>query len=215
MIKKIMICLFISSLSISTFAQLSVGGHFSSINFLAGSEVKNTGFAISVNYGLDDIKDGLVAYGGIGIYSAYKQEGSFVASANSNTTVPSNLNVNYTNELPLTNVFIGLKKYFVGDYDDENFGIYGIGQLGYMSSKSTLKIDNYDEANYSLNLIEGDDKASNFMISLGAGFEKGFDFGFFFGEAKINLTANEENGQQVLVEIPASTELNVGYRYMF
>lgn len=212
MFKKISSLFICALLSTAAFSQVSVGAYFSSVNFLSGSEVSNTGFGLVGNYGLDN---GIVAFGGIGLYSAYELEGEFTATAASNQTSPSSIKVGYTNEIPLTHVFVGAKKYFVGDYDDENFGFYGSAQLGYMASSYSTTIDDYDDVNYNLSVAE-DETVSNFMLGVGVGVEKGIgDLGFVFGQAKFNLTSNEENGVAVEVEIPASTEINIGYRYLF
>jgi len=211
MIKKTLTVLAVSLLTTSAFAQFSMSAQYSRISFLAGSEVKNSGFGLVGNYGLDN---GLIAYGGFGIYSAYELEGTFTATANNNQTSPSSIEVKYTNSIPLTNVFVGVKKYFVGEYDDEGFGIYGMGELGFMASSYSTDVEDYDEANYNLTVAE-DETISNFMFGLGVGLEQGFEFGSIFLEAKLNITSNEENGEAVEVEIPASTVLNFGFRRMF
>lgn len=83
-----------------------------------------------------------------------------------------------------------------------------------MCQKYETEVDQYDETLYNLS-VSDDETASNFMITLGVGVEKGFDFGYIFTDAKQNLTSNEENRQALEVEIPASVMLNVGHRYMF
>ena len=210
MIKKTITMLFIACLSTSAFAQFSLGAQFSYVKFFGGSEVKNSGLGLQGQYGLSEDK---VVYGGFNLYKAYEQKGSFSAQASSNQTSPSTIDVDFTNKIPLTNVYIGFKKYFVGEYDDENFGFYGLLEMGYMGSKYTYDLDDYDDVAY--NLTVEDETVSNFMITLGTGIEKGFDFGYLFSDLKLNIPANQENGEAVEVEIPASFSFNLGYRKMF
>ena len=211
MFKRTITLLFIACLSTSAFAQLSLGAQFSRVSFLGGSDVKNTGFGLLGNYGLSN---GLVAYGGFNYYLPFEQKGEFTAFASSNQTMPSSIEVKYTNKIPVFHLYAGVKKYFVGEYDDEDFGFYAMGEAGFMIANYSTDVDSYDETMYNLTVSE-DEAASNFMIGLGAGVEKGFDFGFVFFETKLQLAANEQNGVAVEVEIPASFMLNLGYRYSF
>lgn len=211
MIKRTITFMFIAFLSTSAFAQLSVGAQFSRMSFLAGSEVKNNGFGLLGSYGLSN---GIVAYGGFNYYLPYEAEGTYLANASSNQTSPSTVDVKFTQKIPVFHLYAGAKKYFVGDYDDENFGFYAMGEAGFMIANVSTDVGSYDQTLYNLTVSE-DEAASNFMIGLGAGVEKGFDFGYIFLDAKLQLAANEENGVAVEVEIPASFMLNVGYRVMF
>ncbi len=191
-------------------AQLSVGASFSYLNFLGDySELSTPGLSLRGDYAQDDR---LVFTGGFGYYFGNTDETEYTLSPLSSTNNP--ITVEGENSYSFINVYVGAKRYFVGDYEGD-FNIYGELDLGLLLSPYKSEItESYNESNYQTPELT-DETFSNFIIGAGVGMEANLGFGYGFAEAKLNIPANQENGETVEVEIPGQIALNLGVRIPF
>lgn len=218
-IKKLLAISLLIIISIPSYSQyrrksnssdFSLSGQGSYIKFFGGSDVSNIGIGIKGDYGL---RDDLGISGGFNYYLPYTMEGQTTATAKSSTTSPQYITVDEDTKIPFMNFYVGLKKYFVGGYS-EDFGLYGIGEMGLLISNTSSELGDYDEEKYTIETYDAE-TLSNFMLTLGFGLEGNINFAYLFADVKLNLPANQENGEEVAVEIPASVVVNLGLRFPF
>lgn len=136
----------------------------------------------------------------------------FEATANalSSSTSPSSITVSQENKISFMHFCVGGKRYFAGDYEDD-FGIYGILQVGLMFVPVSTTVADYDRNSYAGPESQSE-TLTNFTIGGGVGAEKKLSFGYIFADFKLNVPANNVNGQQVSISIPLSYTLNAGVR---
>jgi|SRR5690554_309422 len=206
-LKQLIILTFTILLSSKAHAQLSLGGQFSYLKLLAGTGISNYGFSLKGDYAISE--DLVVTLGG-SYYLPYKISEATTAYALNNQEEQSSIVVNYDRKFPFTHVFLGVKKYWGGSYESD-FGFYGLLEVGFLTTTVTSEYESYDKSKY---MIDDDEKLTfaNFMITAGLGFEANIDFAYLFTDFKFNLPANQENGREVVIEIPASITANLGVR---
>ncbi len=159
---------------------------------------KGRGGAKTVSYG-----NVMIAFG--------SQSGSDYAYAFSSTTTPQEVDITSKSKMTIFHIIFGEKRYFGGDYKDGGF--YGFLEVGLMIIPVKTTYGSFDQSKY-YTTGGGSDSFSNFIIGGGLGYEAKINkTQKFFGEAKINLPANQVNGQAVDVEIGVSIGLNVGMRF--
>lgn len=207
-LKLIATALFITILSSQAYSQLSLGGQVSYLNLFGGTGLKSFGVGVKGDYAIDDKT---VLSGGLNFYlPSTLTEGAY-ANAFSNQTSPSQIVIDTENKISFIHLYFGGKRYFVGDYEDD-FGFYGLAEIGILLAPTTTTLEEFDESKYYSTVEEGRETLSNFTINFGAGVEKEIDFGYIFLDLKLNLPANQANGQAVAVEIPFSASINAGVR---
>lgn len=94
----------------------------------------------------------------------------------------------------------GVNYYVLGRPQETNAGLYGIAGLSFANVKrkiSTTGLDDFEDSGLQTNLV------------LGAGAR----WRFLFLNWKINLAANEQNGEQVAVQFGNFSTLNVGAKF--
>ena len=211
-VKQIIAILFISFLSSQAYSQISVGGQVSYLNVFGGTGLKSFGFGVKGDYALDD--ETVLSLGGNYYLPSTYSEFTY-ATAYSNFTTPSQVEVDVEYKVSFIHVYFGGRRYFVGDYEDD-FGIYGLAEVGLLMAPVTTTLGEYDESQYYTTVQDGaKETLVNFTLNIGAGVEKELDFGYIFGDLKLNLPANQANGEYVPVEIPTSVSVNAGVRFPF
>lgn len=208
-IKQIITIVFLSLLSSQAYSQISVGGQASYLNLFGDIGLKNFGFGIKGEYA---IKDKIVISGGVNYYLASKYSEITFANAIDGQTSPSQIEVDVEQKVSFIQLYFGGKRYFVGDYEAD-FGLYGLAEAGYLVVPITTSLGNFDNTLYSTFEEDGAKQTlTNFTLNFGFGLEKNLEFGYLFADLKLNLPANQVNGQTVAIEIPTSASINVGVR---
>ena len=115
--------------------------------------------------------------------------------------------------LGIINLTLDAKKLF-GDYSDGGFYLFaGVG-LSLASEGVSVSYSQYDQANYIVPSTTATSQSfSQFYIRLGAGYDLKVGNGKLFGEAGIDLAANQQNGQTVDIQIPSFFHIAAGYRF--
>lgn len=207
--KKIALVL-VMALSLGTsFSQISIGGQFSYLTaFGFGSA---PGFGAKFDYGHSDK---LVITGGINYYTPITLEESSYANAFSSITSPSSINVSTEEKATFIEFKAGVRYYFGGDYESD-FGFYGLAGAGiWVIPWSSTVTEDYNQLLY-YGPEDQSETLTGLTINLGLGIEKGFDFGYIFAEAGLNLKAKSVNGTTIDQSIPNFAALNLGFRYPF
>ncbi|MGB0176330.1 MAG: hypothetical protein ACPF9D_04135 [Owenweeksia sp.] len=211
-IKRIAAILFISLLSSQAYSQISIGGQVSYLNLFGGSGLKNFGLGVKGDYALNDET---VLSGGVNYYLPSTYSDFTYGTANSSQTSPTQIEIDVEYKVSFIHLYFGGRRYFVGDYEDD-FGFYGLAEVGLLMAPVTTTLGEYDESRYNTSIEDGaKETLINFTLNLGVGVEKELDFGYIFGDLKLNLPANQANGQYVPVEIPTSLSVNAGVRVPF
>lgn len=194
-------------------AQFSMDGMVSFQNMFGGSGLKNFGLGIKAEYALGDKT---VITGGFKYYLPSNFEDYTYGYAYSSQTNPSQIEIETKTGVSFLHLTFGGKRYFVGDYED-NFGLYGIGEAGMLFApvKTTIT-GNFDPELYYTTFEDGEKETlSNFTIGFGLGFDIDLDFGYLFTDLKLNLPANQVNGQTVSISIPPAVAIDAGIRIPF
>lgn len=198
------VCLGVSTIN-ETKGQISIDGQ---VNFQRMSDIGGmTGFGLRGEYAQSE-KIGIR----VGFDYLFGNSTDYEASAYSNGSGPS-IGVKYTESYSIINITAGGKYYFVGDYE-EDFGIYGLLDVGLMLAPVKYEYDSYDQTMYSLYENENT-MLFNFSIGGGIGAEYKVGPGSVFSNLYLSLPANNVNGVVVEVSIPPAIGLSLGYRYMF
>jgi len=212
MFKQISIILLVLLLSSEAYSQISIGGQVSYLNLLGGSSLKNFGIGLKGDYA---INDKTLVTGGASYFLGSTYSTTTYGNAYSSTTVPSRITLNVDYKVSFIQLFIGGKRYFVGDCEDD-FGFYGLGELGLVLAPISTTISDYDSDLYDAGVTEGSSETLlNFTIGFGLGIEKEFGFGYVFADLKLNLPANKVNESTVEIQIPAFMTINAGVRIPF
>lgn len=127
-IKQILFVAIITLLSSQAIAQFSAGGQVSYLNLFGGTGIKSLGFGLKGEYGYSD---NTVITGGVNYFLGSKFSETTYGNAASNQTSPSQIEVDLEYKITFIHLYVGAKRYFVGEYEDD-FGLYGIGEAGYM-----------------------------------------------------------------------------------
>jgi hypothetical protein len=197
-------------LSGPAFSQFSFSAHGSHLRLGENSGISNFGGGARLEYSIDEQ---IIVIGGVNYYLPHNGTGSVNASstnsamANPNITIPSSVKIGFQQ------FYVGAKYYFVGDYEDL-FGIYGIGEAGYLRAPTRTFLGEYDSENYRPSQEDGyRETFSDLTINLGVGVEVDLLFAYLFGDVKANLPANQRGNMIVQTEIPASLSFHVGLRF--
>ncbi len=207
--KKIVIVLFVTFLSIQVNAQISLGGQASFIHLFGKTGINTFGIGVKGDYAKSEK---IVITAGFNYfipstYSDYTYGNSF-----SSMTSPSQIDVDVDYKVSLYHVFVGGKYYLVNDCEDD-FGLYGIAEAGLMMGAVTTTLGDFNDNLYYTSMDDGaKESLSNFTLDIGIGGEFDLDFGYLFADLKLLLPVNTVDGQTVEVEIPASVSLSVGVR---
>ena len=198
--------------SIQAYGQISVGGNISYLNVFGGTGLKNIGVGFKGDYAMDERT---VFSGGLNYFLPSKYSSSNYGTSYSSQTSPNQIDINVDYKISFIQLYIGGRRYFAGDYEDD-FGFYGLAELGLLMSPVTAQVEKFDNTLYYTNVKDGDKETlSNFTVNFGIGIEKNMDFGYLFGDMKFIIPANQVNGQTVSIQIPASLSLNAGVRIPF
>jgi hypothetical protein len=208
-IKQIIAILFISFISSQAYSQFSLGGQVSFLNLFGGTGLKNFGLGVKGEYAQSEKT---ILYGGINYFLASKYSDMTYANALSSLTSPSQIEVDVEYKVSFFHIYVGAKRYFIGDYE-EDFCFYGFAEAGLLMAPVLTTLSGYDKSLYSATAVDGSKETlTNFTLGFGPGIEKKFDFGYIFSDIKLTLPANQANGETVEVQIPASFGINVGVR---
>ncbi|MGB0524687.1 MAG: outer membrane beta-barrel protein [Flammeovirgaceae bacterium] len=201
-IKHIFTLFMVTFFCSGAFAQINIGAQAS--YFSMGSEsITSPGLGIRGEYGITE-KAAFTA--SINYYFGTEENLSFTARSSTDQ-----IEVPVTHNLSFLHASIGAKYYIAGNYES-NVGFYGLFGLGLMLAPSKLSYGDFDRSTYTLDEELGNETLQNFTINLGIGLEKNFESFAVFGEGRVALPANEQNGQAIAFEIPTSTTLQLGVR---
>jgi hypothetical protein len=194
-------------------AQLSLSPQMSYIKLGGDSDVNSLGLGLKIEFG----KDGnSVLYGGGNYYLSGKILDITEGLALSSSTSPSYIDIDVVYDINIVHLFLGGKRYLLGNYEEDNFGLYFMVEGGYMLMPITTKLSSYDKTLYASSIEDGaKETLSGLTLAGGIGVEKYLGMGFAFAEAKYNFPANQVNGLTVSVDIPSSLNFNVGLRIPF
>jgi hypothetical protein len=104
-------------------------------------------------------------------------------------------------------------KRFFGDGDYEAGGFYGFFGVGLSIATLSYTAESFDESKYSLGFnIDEKENYFQFVIRGGIGYDVELDFGNLYGEAFINVPANNVSGVYVPVVIPMAIGVQAGIR---
>ena len=213
LLKNFILLSLISVLSFPVFSQISISPQGSYLKLFGGSDVSNFGFGLKAEYSVNN-----KTFAGLGFnyYLPYKEDGTTQAYALSNQMIPSSINVDMEYSVSFMMITLSAKRYFFSD-GSSTVGFYGMAEMGLILApvKSTV-VEEYPESLYEVSAYEeGSETLQNFLINAGLGLEGYIGFGNVFIESKLCLPANEVNGKQVEITIPASLCTNVGIRFSF
>ncbi len=190
----------------------SVGGHLSRIS--GGSIIKNFGLHASGEYMFDE-KTGVVA--SLGYFLPHTSNSELTLNARSSAAQPQSITINSKDKLTGFQLGIFAKRFFVNEYDEEGFGLYGLAGIGYSAFSIKSKLDNYDEGtygNFERSQYESE-KGSNFTFNLGLGAQIQMSSGLLYFEPVICIPGNSNSdGTAVEVQIPTTIQFNLGYRIL-
>lgn len=211
-IQSLFVC---AALALSTNASAqfySVGGHLSRIS--GGGVISNIGIHASGDYTFDE-KTGVI--GSLGYFLPHSSTSQLELNARNSFATPRTITVNSKDKLTGWQIGAMGKRFFVGEYDEEGFGLYGLFGLGFYSFTINSKLDDYDEGtygNYERSEYEHE-SGSNFTFGLGLGAQIQTGSGVFFLEPTLNIPGNSDgDGNAVEVEIPTTLQINLGFRYL-
>ena len=104
------------------------------------------------------------------------------------------------------NLFLGVKNYFIGDYDHDNFGLYGLVDVSYYYLPITKRIDGpLGKSRYYRHVLYGvnkeqyesfvEQKTSELIITggVGLGIEKRIKRVYLYTDATIKMTVTPPN----------------------
>lgn len=212
MLKQLTLLFFFSFLTNSVKAQISIGGHYSYLHFFGDTGLKHSGFGIRVDY---PINEKMIFTGGINYYLTSKFTDFIYVTATSSQTSPSQLEIDAEYTLNPIHFFIGGKRYLVGNYEG-SFGLYILGEAGYMMAPTSVDLADYDSSNYHTFIEDGSEETlSNITINFGLGLEQKLPFGYIFADAKAIIPATEANGIKLTYDFPAAYNINAGVRIPF
>lgn len=204
----VLVVVMIFSFGIS-FSQFSVGAQFSYLRAFGFGG--SPGLGLKLDYGQSDK---LVFTGGLNFYAPTTLQESTYAYAHSSQTIPSSVKVASEEKATFIHIHGGVKYYFAGDYES-SFGFYGTAGAGiWVIPWSSTVTGEYNQSLY-YGPEDESQTLSGLTIDFGIGLEKGFDFGYIFAEAGLNLKAKTVNGNTISQPIPNFAALNIGYRYAF
>lgn len=207
--KVFSLALFVGLIPVSTYSQLSIGGQATYLHLFGGTGIKTIGLGPKVDYTMDYTN---VFMGSLSVYMPSKLTGTVYGNAFSSATDPSQIEIDATWSLKFFHLAAGVRRYFVGDYE-EDFGFYGLLELGAMLIPAKTTVAPYDT---SLYWVMEEDLSNqtffNFLLTGGVGTEVNLDFAYLFGDLKLNIPANKVGGATVAVQIPASFTLSAGLR---
>jgi hypothetical protein len=107
-------------------------------------------------------------------------------------------------------------KYYLGRNSGyEDGGFYLFAGAGLQMAKATTTLGDYDKTLYYTTLDDGAERVFQPILRGGSGFEFNVGPGFLYGEAFLNIPANNVNGVSVDINLPASAGLQLGYRFPF
>lgn len=192
----------------SSFAQFSIGGQVSFLKTFGDLSMTNFGAGIKGEWG----EEKLVYYGGLNYYLAKKFKGTTYANALSDTTEPGSILVDMTTSVSFLHIFGGAKYYFIGEAT-EDFGCYGLGEAGLLLAPYKVTIGSYDKTLYSARDEEFQETLGGFMVNFGVGAEVNLNFGYLFGDVKLNLPASGISSREETEGMPASLSINAGVRF--
>lgn len=195
-------------------AQLTLGGEAGYT--IGGGVLSNINLGLRADYQLGD-KSG--AFGGISFLLPNSYESDVYVTAHSSTVNPMQKTAASKVKIGGTMIHAQYKRFFFGGEYKDGFGFYGgVGiALNLFTYKETIT-GSYDSKVYSApNGFENDvykELAPGFSINFGIGFDvANRDGNAFHLETFLNLPANQANGQDIEVIIPASINLRLGYRF--
>lgn len=199
----------------TSFGQLSLGGHTSFLKVFGGSTLKHFGLGINADFAPSS--DKLVFTGDLNYYlpnsfTDYTYAYSFEQEGLGGPV--ETIEIDYIEKVSFFNLNAGVKYYLIGDWED-NFGLYGLGQLGLFMAPYKTEIGEFDETTYYTNTSESREILSSLTINVGIGFDVDLDFGYLFANTKLNLPANTVNGNAVEFAIPATFAAHLGMRFPF
>lgn len=206
--------LFIISLSVTicnfTYAQFYLGGNLSFAKYLGGSDLKSIGLGLSGEFSPDQ-EMSLTRIGiNYGLKTSYDE--TYSAEAIDFSTSPQYIDVTGKSKIGFFNIMVDYKRFF-GDGDYEAGGFYGFFGVGLSIATISYTADAFDESKYRLLFnIDEKEKYMQFTIRGGLGYDIELGFGNFYGEAFVNVPANNVAGQYVAISIPMSFGIQAGIR---
>ena len=194
----------------NTNAQISGGAQLSYLKLFGGTGISSLGLGLKGEYAASE----KVAYlGGFNYYFPENEKYTTIANASSSDLDPNHVDVDYEQKFNFIHIYVGAKYYFAGETAG-SFGVYGLGEAGYLFAPFTTTVGDVPSG-YHTSLEDGTENVGNLTINFGIGGEGNIGFGYLFGDVKLNLPANQANGVEVAINIPASASFNAGVRVPF
>lgn len=183
-------------LSQSSFSQWSIGASTSYLNLLVKDGYSNLGLSLKAEKNM--------LYFGVG----------YTGTINGKRTVLADTAVLESGEayalstysMKSYHLFLGVKNYFIGDYDDDSFGVYGLVDISYYYLPITKRIDGpLGEARYYRHSLYGvnkerydpfsEKKTNDLLITggVGLGVEHKIKSIYLYADAIIKMTVTPPN----------------------
>lgn len=189
--------------------ELAIGGHVSFMKLFSA----NTMIGIGVNGLFSSDGERNAYFGDISQFFGGKIVESTYATASSNQTSPTQVDVDLTSKFKATAARVGWRRYLVNDITEEGFKMYFHLQAGVMFFKGTTEASAYDATEYNLS-FEPELVASGLFLGAGYGLESRIgEKASIFGDLNLTVPANNANGVAIEVEIPATLLISIGTRF--
>ena len=161
---KMIVCILF--VQVGVYAQISLGGGFSSIKPFGGMQ-SCMGVHVFGELPKDDLSSLFLR---VGMYEKIKDPilGNTTVFAIDPATTPAYQVIGFENSMNYT-VIEGGNRYYVGDGYDSGFGAYGGGTAMVMFNTVKRDYDDYDQSLYKLNDSEAIPRGSIFNLGLGLG----------------------------------------------
>ena len=161
-------------------------------------------------------------YAGFSYHGNGKYKSTLYAYAKSPSTQPQTLSFTNHSEMRLRQFFIGVKRFFIGDYDKlEGFNLYGAAGFGIIFGNATNNFSTIiDTALYSVqnNVVNGsgDFKRLTFDITGGVEFPVSYEL-FVYSEIRMHIPTTDYPNNYLLknTNAPFLATINLGIRILF
>lgn len=193
-------------------AQLALGGEAGYT--IGGGVLSNVNLGLRADYALTE-ENGIMGGVSFLLPNKYESTVSFTSKSNGigSQSVASEVKIGGTI------IHAQYKRFFFGGEYEDGFGFYGGAgiALNIFTYKETITGTYNSSTHYAPSSFEGGEykeTAPGFSLNFGIGFDvANRDGNAFHMETFLNIPANQSNGQDIEVVIPASLNLRLGYRF--
>lgn len=209
--KKLIISIVLTMFLVFTAkSQFYMGGNLSFSNYLGGTGLKSLGIGLTGEWSPDQDRTLTRISFTYGFPSS--EEATYTAEAiDPFITNPDYIDVTGKTKIGFMHLNVDYKRFF-GDGDYEDGGFYGFLGAGLSIAKVTYVIDSFDESKYEIKYSYDPESFFQFTLKGGIGYDISLDFGNLYGEAFLNVPANNVNGAYIAIQIPMAVGLQAGIR---